>query len=317
METQGSDLASLLAALRDGTTVEPGRLALLSDLSTADYEQVRGAWLTIAGETRCMVLADAGDLAENNSEFNFDRLARIGMTDPDPVVRGLSIETTWESTDHRIASDLTRLVASDPESQVRFAAAESLGRFVLSRELEEFDAKQGDEIIQVLRQRFSDVEEAPEVRARALASIAYSSAPWVDALINEAYYDENRLLRLASIEAMGNTSEDRWAEYIDEQLLSEDPEFRFQAVASAGEIAAIESVDAVAALLDDEDEDVSLAAVVSLGEIGGEDALAYLKDFKERMPEDFAEALDVAIDAASNPWRSDDGDGEWEQEDDE
>lgn len=302
MTTVQNDLARLLETLASGDEPSSTQISALSSLDARDLPRVREAWEALDPARRERLIGQTTLLAEDDATLDFVAVGRLAMTDPDPAVRRRGVESVWESEDRQVADDLTWLLQNDPDEGVRAAAANSLRGFVLRRELEEFDATQGDQIVAALRGRVEAVDEDVAVRARALEALGFRSEPWVDSLITNGYYHSDDRLRVAAVHAMGASADEKWLEYVYEALQSEDAETRYEAATAAGSIAAEESIDSVAVLLDDGDSDVALAGVLALGEIGGERAAQYLRDFAERAPEGFEtsiqEALELALFAA-------------------
>jgi len=294
-----NEIEALLDTLAAGLATPASQLTILSDLDRDCIQQLRQGWQRLPPSSKASLLVESTELADDNVDLDFTQLARVALADEAAEVRVLAVEALWESTDRHVARDLTRLLREDPDESVRAAAATSLRQFVLLRELEEFNAAQGDEIVEALRAAAGEAESSLEVRARALEALGLRGLPWVRELISSAYYDDDRGMRLAAVVAMGGTANDEWLEYLFEQLHSEDPEFRFQAAASLGMIASEEAVDPLVETLDDEDSEVQLAAVTALGEIGGARALRHLRDFRSRTPPGFEESIDFAIEAAA------------------
>jgi HEAT repeat protein len=315
MATSGNEIAALVDSILAGGSAPASRLAVLSDLDGARADQLRAEWARLSIIAKVELLAQSTELAGDNVDLDFTQLARIGLRDDSAEVRVLAVEALWESTDRHVARDLTLLFRKDPDESVRAAAAASLGQFVLLRELDEFNAEQGDEIVEALRIAAGGAESSLDVRARALESLGPRALPWVAGLITEAYYDEEPTLRLAAVVAMGGTADDQWLDYLIEQLHSDDPEFRFHAASSLGVIASQDAVESLAEALDDDDSDVQIAVIVALGEIGGPEAVRCLKDFRLRAPPGLDEAVEIAIEAAS--FAAQPGGVEDESEDDE
>lgn len=298
MNKTGADLPSLLEALTRGATVASARLVLLSDLTRADEEAVRRAWPNIPAAMRAEILGEVSVLQDADVGLEFTRLARIGLADPEAEVRRMAIAALWDSVDRNVAADLTRLADIDPDAAVRAAAAELLGDFVSLLENDHFDPTLGEEMVQVLLRHATDDGESLDVRARALVAVSPREGAAIDAAISDAYYSEDRYLRLAAIEAMGRSAREQWLEFVDEQLLSDDPDFRYQAVVAAGEIGSEDSIDAVAALLHDEDWAVIEGAINALGEIGGEAAVEYLEEFQVLAGDELQPGLELALEMA-------------------
>lgn len=292
-------LHSLLQSLATGHQAREGEIALFSELEASDLDEVRDRWHTLPVGSRIDILLRARTLAEARVELDFAAVGRIALDDPDADVRRAAIAALWESEDRETARKLTGLLQHDSEAAVRSDAALALGRFVLQCEFEAFDRSLGDTLVEALRQAVDDEREPLDVRARALQSLGYRSLPWVDTLITNAYYHDDRVLRLAAIHAMGSSANEKWLEYLEEDAQSDDPEVRFEAANAVGSIASEDGVDIVAEMLTDVDRAVVVAAIAALGEIGGEEAIRHLNEFAEEAEEEYQGAIRAALDAAT------------------
>ncbi|MGI8927271.1 MAG: HEAT repeat domain-containing protein, partial [Tepidiformaceae bacterium] len=284
--------------LLDGSNPSASQLTLLADLDRAASSTVRQAWPAIPPETRAAAVTGASALADDNLELDFGQLALIALDDDSPAVRLAAIGALWESTDRAVALRLTALLEHDDDESVRAAAATGLAHFVLLRELDEVPAREGDAIVEALRRTLTDRSGGIEVCARALEALGPRSLPWIDHLITEAYYDDDRTMRLAAVHAMGSSAAERWLEYLIDELHSDDSAFRFEAAVACGGIASEDAVDELAALLVDDDSEVVQVAAAALGEISGARAIEHLRDFKVAAPEGLEEAAADALEAA-------------------
>lgn len=299
MVSRGSrELQALLETLLAGDRPNASSITVLSGMDAEECGLVRDVWGRIPVPSRRQLLAGAAELADDNTGLDFSALARIALGDEDAETRALAVAALWESEDRVVASDLTRLLRDDPSDDVRAAAASGLKGFVLAREFEHFDRRQGDEIVDALRSVASSSTQPGHVRAMAIEALGPRSLPWVRDLIEDAYYSDDRELRLAAMDAMGLSADEEWSEFVIEQLASDDPEFRFHAARACYGIASEDLVDPLSHLLDDDDIEVAQAAVSGLGEIGGEDALEHLREFQRRAPASLQGALDEAIESA-------------------
>jgi len=292
------DLTLLIERLKAGEDVGTAALVVFSQLDRTEAAEVRAEWERVPVETRRVILARTTALADDNVDMDFGELARIALNDPAPVVRVLGIEALWESEDREVARELAAMLRGDPSDDVRVAAAKGLRPFVYLCELAWFDERAGDDAVESLRGVATNEDEPIELRAMAIESLGPRGLPWVSGLIESAFYDDDRRLKLAAIRAMGGSADERWLEFALDELASVDPEFRYEGAVACGEIGAEEAIEPLADLLGDDDGDVVLAAVQALGEIGGEDALRHLRDFGKRVPLGMEEALSEAIEAA-------------------
>jgi len=103
--------------------------------------------------------------------------------------------------------------------------------------------------------------------------------------------------------AMGASADNVWDEYVLREMLSEDPEMRYEAARSAGALGIEDALPVLGKLVHDEDIDVRDAAIWSLGEIGGNEAVRILQgvmlEAEESGDEDLMQAVDESLENAS------------------
>lgn len=293
-----AELTDVLQKLVAGSPATQGHVALLSDLDRDQAKSLRASWPHIPRETREAIVTEAVNLADDSVEHEFTVLAHVALDDPDAEVRRIAVEALREATDRTSARKLVTLMLDDPDADVAAAAAGMLGSFVLNWELGKFNRQLGEEVVGALRHVFVDERRPVPVRAHALEALGLASLPWVNGLIMDAYYDEERDLRLAAVHAMGASASESWLEYLDEQLKASDPLFRLEAVVACGEIASEDAIAPVSELLHDDDDDVVRGAIAALGEIGGSVAAERLREFAEDAPVIYRVDIRAALEAA-------------------
>lgn len=299
MATASRPLVRLVEALSEGQHPSSADLTLFSDLEQAEIAYLRDAWPRLSDEIRLAAMRRVVELAEDNVDLDYTRLAVIALDDASAAIRGMAIEAAWESTDRAIGLPLARILREDADEEVRAAAATGLARFVLGREFGTVDARLGETAVAALRESATDDAESVNVRARALESLGAHQEPWVATLLSDAYYSEDNRLRLAAIRGMGASADDRWLEFLDEQATSDDPEVRFATAIAYGVIGSEDGLDAVVALLADDDPEVVAAAINALGDIGGDLAIERLKTLAASDNPLLADAATDAIENAS------------------
>ncbi len=291
-------LSALLDSLKAGTTPAAAQLTVFSDLDRDAAAALRIAWPSISSELRRSTLVRARELSDDSVDLNFTELGRAGLDDPEADVRRAAIESLWEGEDRRVGQRLATLLRSDPDDSVRAAAASGLAVFAAASENETIDRVTGDEAVDALRAAAAEDEPSLDIRGRAVESLGIRSLPWVETLISDAYYHEDRGLRLAAIRAMGHSGGGGWLEILEEEVQSDDPEFRFAVATALGEIESEQGVEVLSDLLADEDTEVVLAAVMALGQVGGSVAEERLETFIESVEGTLAEAAKEALEEA-------------------
>jgi HEAT repeat protein len=245
------------------------KLATLSNIGPDDASRFGDALQALPEERRERLLEELVDLAEDNVELNFDAVFLDALRDADPQVRRTAVQGLWEHEGRDLIGPLIDLLRRDEDAGVRADAALALGRFVLRAEFDTLAADDTDRIESALRDVFDDVTEIAEVRGRALEALGARSLPWVRELIERAYDDDDRRLRLSAVHAMGRSCDVDWLSTLLLELESEDAEMRFEAAGALGSIEDEEATGPLVGLLYDEDLEVRMAAIGALGEIGG------------------------------------------------
>ena len=147
-----------------------------------------------------------------------------------------------------------------------------------------------------LRAAWERSGEPVSVRRRVLESLSYTDTAELHALIGDAYYSDNELMRQSAIFAMGRSANPRWNKIVLSELNGREAAIRFEAAEAAGEMALRAAVQPLIQRLDDTDKDVREAAALALGKIGGPVARRVLESLvagdDERLAEAAAEALE-------------------------
>ncbi len=291
------NIQALLAKIIDQTRpVRSIDLTDLSDLARSEMGSFREAWAVLDDARRLELVRTLVEQAEANIHLNFHAILRTFLSDPDAQVRRIAIEGLWEDERTNLMAPLVSLLQDDPATEVRAAAATSLGRFMLLGALGEI----GDELARVaeeaLHMAWYRAGEPVEVRRRALESLAYSSMPELPTLIQNAYFDDDELMRQSALFAMGRSADRRWARLVLAELGSPEPAMRFEAALAAGEMALREAVQTLIRRLDDPDAGVRDAAITALGKIGGPLAKRALQALAKGSDEVLAQAAEDALD---------------------
>ena len=292
-------LPVIIESLVRGEEPPVASLAAFSDLGRGEVALVRDAWPAIPLETRQKIIQSALDLTEDSVDLDFTQVALVGLEDESADLRARAATSLWESPLREVAVRLLQTLAEDDDADVRAAAATSLRQFVVLREFEQFDAELGDQVTDALRSVAESDRSPAALRAAAIESVGVRTLPWVADLVSSGYNDDDRAVRLASVVAMGDSADERWLDYLVEQLYSDDPEFRFAAVLSLGQVGSEETLEPLAALLADDDPEVVIAAIAALGEVGTAEAVDAINAFAEKAQPEYAEAISDALEVAA------------------
>jgi hypothetical protein len=296
MSNQVEELGHLLEQLSH-TSQSPAvsRLYVLSDLSRERLAEFNISWQRLPSEHRRRLMFALVELAEASFEVNFDGIFRLGLDDPDEQVRASATDGLWESDDAGLVGPFLAMLRSDPSVQVRAAAAKGLGRYVLAGELEKLEQPIQLRIMTDLLNTIHLPGESIEVRRRAVESISYACTPAVTDALEMAYYDADEYMRISAVVGMGRSCDARWKEILLEELESDSPAMRYEAVWACGELALRQAVPELAERLDDPDRQVRYATIWALGQIGGDQARELLIATYDDADDDTQAALDDAL----------------------
>jgi HEAT repeat protein len=296
-ETPEPPFQTLIDALFDeDAPFNPQYLYRFSDLDQEDLELFLNAWPQLTSWRRKALMEDLQELGLADTLLSFESIGRNLISDDDPYVRNLAAQILWEFEDPTLAPIFLQLLETDPEAEVRAAAATGLGRFVYFGELDRLDEGKLREIEDRLINAFLH-DPAVLVCCRALESVGFSSRPEVPELIEKAFSSHDHNLKASALISMGRSMDDRWEKKVLSMLNDKIPILREEAARAAGEIGIEDAVPTLIELTEDSAEFVRSAAIWSLSEIGGESAHHTLeKLFREVEDDREADFLESALD---------------------
>jgi len=235
------------------------------------------------------------EMAEADFELDFNAIFRWLLQVDDPMVREAAIEGLWEDDQATLIDPLLHILKDDPDWHVRAKAAISLGRFALQAELGELSERRAARVREGLLETIGNRKEQPEVRRRAIESVAYMSEAPVRKIIDEAYAEPDENMKLSAVHAMGRTADLHWGETVQRELHSSNPAMRYEAARAAGEIVLKAATPDLIQLLNDADSEVRQMAVWSLGQVGGSHARRALQACQTSSDEALRTAAEEAL----------------------
>ncbi len=294
-------IASLLTDLCEPEApLQAALIYRLSEPSKGDLEILQASWASIPVERKRLLLSRLVETSEANFEVNFTTVALFALEDEDVEVRCHAIAALWESEEPEIMRRFVFMLRSSTSTEVRAAAAQALGPFILAGELESLPKAIVQEAEDILLAVCQAEDEPLEVYRRALESIAYSSHEHIAALIEKAAKHQDQKLQASALFAMGRNADQRWEKQILDAVRHPEPELRFEAIRAAGELGLIATIPHLIAMLGESDREIKEAAIWSLGEIGGEEAQQALLELADREDdESLLEAIEDAINMAT------------------
>jgi HEAT repeat protein len=289
------DLPKTLEHLQSDEPLLSAALYNLSKIDPEEVEQVIAIWPLLQVERRRAMVKELVDISEDNFEVDFEPVFRWGLTDSDATVRATCVEGLWENEDLRLMDELLNLLTGDLSIQVRAAAAQSLGRFLLLCELGKVNFERCRPVYETLFEIIALEAEDIDVRRRAIESVAYVGNDEVVALLEDAYCHSDEKMRVSAIFGMGRSADARWIDIVVQELYSTNPEMRYEAARACGELEARAAVPRLATLVNDPDREVRESAVWALGQAGGDTARRILLTCCEDGDEAIRDAAAAAL----------------------
>ena len=270
-------------------------LVQLSGLSRVEVMSVISGWTNIRPERRRDLLDRMSELAGDNIELDFTALFRACLRDGEASVRASAARGLWDSDDRIVIRPLVELLSKDRSSEVRSAAATTLGKFAEMAEDGKLIRRDGKRISDALMAVIEDPNEENETRRRAIEAIAPVTSERVHETIQRSYDDDDPLMKQSAIFAMGRSSDSRWLPIVLRETWHRDAAIRYEAAIACGYLGDDEIVPHLINMLNDEDAQVQLAAVRSLGNVGGELAKRALTQAVKRGDHAMEEAAEQAL----------------------
>src|SRR5919199_3226173 len=178
---------NLIQRLRDEEDIESGEWDPLSALADERLTTFRALWDTMGPSQRLSLLDALYDEAEEDAHLDFTPIWGLALADESPKVREAGITYSADEEGDWLIDPLLRLATVDPDSGVRSAAADALGRYAYLAEVGELPDGRAAQIQRALMALVNRPDEPLAVRANALASVGYFSTPEVATAIRAAH----------------------------------------------------------------------------------------------------------------------------------
>ena len=284
-----------LADVEAGAGPTSAYLTGLSHLTREQAAQFERVWAGLTRPQKLDLLNALSEAEAASLRLEFNEVYHVGIGDEQPEVRRQAIDSVVEDQSPWLLDRLLSLIADDPETEVRVAAAAALAPFAQRAELGELSADDAARTRSALLAALRRPGESEAVRAEALASIGYFSDDEAQREVLEGYHGQSFHLR--AIEAMGHSADPAWLDSLTRELESDDDDARLAAVRAMGEIGDESAVATLAEMMDEPNIPLRLEAIGALGAIGGDEAreaLIYaLEDKRPAVREAAVAALEV------------------------
>lgn len=290
------DLTELLEALARGEA-HVSRVYGFNDLAASDLPAFASLWPRIDPELRHRTVAEAIDVAEDDYRLDLFRFLVAASEDDDSRVRLMAVSGLGQVHEPSVAHRLLDLLRDDVSDDVRAQAATSLGPFVLLAEFEDLSTELADRLATVLYAVAEDEDESWHVRRRAAESVAaLGPNERVERLIDRMWQEDELGLRPSAIVAIGRGNMRHWIPVVHPFLTGDDPELRFEAVRTLGEMGDVDALPQLSEIaLHEEDVDTRHEAIVAIGTIGGPTAARILSRLADQAPESDQELIEHAM----------------------
>jgi HEAT repeat protein len=279
----------------EGTLPDRSLVPLLSGLLGDDLARIRTLWPQLSEAVRRGLTALLRELAEADFAMDFSAIFRIALSDSDAEVRTSALQGLREIEDVRLVPEYAHILRSDPSPLARQAAAEGLGQYVILGELQKIRRDPFRRAVLALQAAYTDPQEDPTVRQRAVEAMAFTGEFGVPAMIKRAYTDGEASMRRSAVVAMGRSADDVWGRLVLRELVDTDPRMRLAAVQAAGELQLREAMQEVVGLTDDVDAEIRAMSVWALGQIGGTLAQRTLQRLATGDDQDLVAVADEAL----------------------
>ncbi len=287
--------AQASAQLQSGAALKPTWLRGFNNLSEDDLAAFHTQWDGLSSARRIALTTALLDLAANDIELSFNPIFRLALNDPEADVRRNAVNGLGEEENVGLIDPTLELLKNDPSEQVRAAAAGALGRFALLAELDRLSKDRRTQIYKTLLATFRAAPEDSPIYRRALESLGFMANDTIAMYIRAAFASEEADTRRSALIAMGRSQDQRFCEFVREELNALQPANRLAAVEATGELEDETAVPELKTLFDDSDRQVQMAALNALAQIGGKESREVLQQAVLSPDEAFAKTATDAL----------------------
>lgn len=278
----------------EGHMPDPDILYGLSGLVDSQIRDFQKVWVQMDSTQRQLLLQMMIDASYSNLELDFEPVGIMVLhDDADKSVRRTAVELLFESESLTALGILHQILVRDQDLPTQVNASRALGNFVLLAEL----GKIRDRYVQPVREHLlallNDQQTDTLLRAAALESIANCSHSDVAGHINQAYGTGEYELHRSAVIAMGRSCDERWSDFVLDELSSNDVDIQAIAARAAGELQIEEAIPVFTRIYEDADVETKSAIIWALGEIGGREATRMLENALEEAE---SEGDDILLD---------------------
>lgn len=270
-------------------------LHCLDDLRADEQAELAAFWSLVPQARRLRVAVACRELAQDNPAFRGGALFRFLAADADPQVRTAAMDGLGLDPDLASLEALLAQAEVETDDWVRLAAAETLGRFLLTGELKSWP--EGMQTAAAARLIDWSAEDAPDLVAVALANLGYSGLEEVHGTLVINLLSEWEVRREAALAGIANSTDRGW-EPVVLGIWHKDPDLDVRAAAlrAAGRLGLQGFLDICLNVVEFEEEPkLRLGAIAALGDLGGAVAWRALAYAGETTDEEQRLAVEMAL----------------------
>ena len=252
-------------------------------------------------------------LLENSAPWTDNGLIFVQfLDDNDPQVRALAIRGLWYYPEPALIDRLIEMAEQDPSPLVRARAVNGLGIYMYEGEMADYGYDFGP-MTEILREEelpqadfvrakeflqsvYADVTRSLDERRFALEALSFLSDPEIADLVEEAYNQPEREMKISAVFAMGRSGLIRWTDILGRELYNDDWEIQREAIRAVGEMGLDELGKDLSRLTYADEREIMLEALAALAQTGWEGAFDRIDELTLDTDQEIAQAAEEAMD---------------------
>ena len=252
-------------------------------------------------------------LLENSAPWTDNGLIFIQfLDDNDPQVRALAIRGLWYYPEPALIDRLIEMAEQDPSPLVRARAVNGLGIYMYEGEMADYGYDFGP-MTEILREEelpqadfvrakeflqsvYADGTRSLDERRFALEALSFLSDPEIADLVEEAYNQPEREMKISAVFAMGRSGLIRWTDILGRELYNDDWEIQREAIRAVGEMGLDELGKDLSRLTYADEREIMLEALAALAQTGWEGAFDRIDELTLDTDQEIAQAAEEAMD---------------------
>lgn len=294
---EGPNFQQALDHIQSDEPLQDKFLSGLSLLTKTNLAQFQANWSHIEPARQKQIMTKLVRLAEQQISLNFDPILIWILQTAETGLQTIALEGLWENEDPALVPLMMRLLQEGSSIPLRATAGQALGKYIYLGEIEQLDQAMARQVEEVLLNTIYKAGEDTEVVRRAIESLAYSGREGVSDIIAAAYDDDDEMMQMSAIFAMGRSCDRAWTSILLDALDRDEPAIRFEAARACGELVISDAVPKLINLIHQEDDsEVQQSAIWALGQIGTKAAQDFLNQLLQHPEENIQWAAEESLD---------------------